>query len=433
MPSPVCSTGGASPRSSNSRSRVAAPGRDGRRGVPRPRRLQVRQRHARTRGRRRAISRVGGLLRGAVRETDTLARMGGDEFALLLTRCDRKVAVRVAEKLLEIAAPRRACRHRAPRRLSCSIGIALFGGDDGISADELVVEADIAMYEAKDEGKDRYAVYDLARRRRHRSGHPRELVHAAGAGHRVRRLRAARAADRGDLRRRHARVRAAAAPARRARRPHPAGDVPAQRRAPRPRRADRSLGARARGTPPAREPRAGLRPAAERQRLGADDGRPVARDARGALLAAHPIPPDRLVIEITETAAITSIQRARELAHELRELGCMLALDDFGAGFASFYYLKHLRFDYLKIDGEFIRNLCVDADRPARRQGDRHDRAGPRHAHRRGVRRRRRDRRAAARVRDRLRPGLPPRPSASARRDAAVPARGAACELVVAR
>ena len=78
-----------------------------------------------------------------------------------------------------------------------------------------------------------------------------------------------------------------------------------------------------------------------------------------ALLEAHPIPPGRLVIEITETAAITSIQRARALARELRELGCMLALDDFGAGFASFYYLKHLHFDYLKIDGEFIRNLCV--------------------------------------------------------------------------
>ena len=77
------------------------------------------------------------------------------------------------------------------------------------------------------------------------------------------------------------------------------------------------------------------------------------------LLSCYPIPPDSLVIEITETAAITNIDRARALAHELRTLGCRLALDDFGAGFASFYYLKHLRFDYLKIDGEFIRDLCA--------------------------------------------------------------------------
>ncbi|MDQ3554207.1 MAG: EAL domain-containing protein, partial [Chloroflexota bacterium] len=78
-----------------------------------------------------------------------------------------------------------------------------------------------------------------------------------------------------------------------------------------------------------------------------------------ALLAEHPVRPHRLVIEITETAAITNIERARALAQELQTLGCQLALDDFGAGFASFYYLKHLKFDYLKIDGEFITSLCV--------------------------------------------------------------------------
>ena len=79
-----------------------------------------------------------------------------------------------------------------------------------------------------------------------------------------------------------------------------------------------------------------------------------------ALLAARPIEPGRLVIEVTETAAIVNIDRARRLAERLHALGCRFALDDFGAGFASFYYLKHLAFDYLKIDGEFVRQLVHD-------------------------------------------------------------------------
>jgi len=63
------------------------------------------------------------------------------------------------------------------------------------------------------------------------------------------------------------------------------------------------------------------------------------------------------VLEVTETAAIANMDRARGFATRLRALGCGFALDDFGAGFGSFYYLKHIPFDYVKIDGEFIRNL----------------------------------------------------------------------------
>ncbi len=70
------------------------------------------------------------------------------------------------------------------------------------------------------------------------------------------------------------------------------------------------------------------------------------------------VPPDRLVFEITETAAIGNIARATAFAHRLSDLGCMFALDDFGAGFGSFYYLKHLPFDYLKIDGEYVRHCA---------------------------------------------------------------------------
>ena len=73
------------------------------------------------------------------------------------------------------------------------------------------------------------------------------------------------------------------------------------------------------------------------------------------------VDPGQLVFEVTETTAIGNIAAARDFAQQLARLGCRFALDDFGAGFGSFYYLKHLPFDYIKIDGEFVRNCTVDA------------------------------------------------------------------------
>ncbi|HEY2535437.1 MAG TPA: EAL domain-containing protein [Solirubrobacteraceae bacterium] len=69
--------------------------------------------------------------------------------------------------------------------------------------------------------------------------------------------------------------------------------------------------------------------------------------------------PSRLVIEITETAAISDMDRARSFCQGLAALGCEVALDDFGAGYGSFHYLTQLPFDYLKIDGSFVRGLTV--------------------------------------------------------------------------
>ena len=69
------------------------------------------------------------------------------------------------------------------------------------------------------------------------------------------------------------------------------------------------------------------------------------------------IEPSNLIFEVTETAAVADIEQARTFAESLTRLGCQFALDDFGSGFASFYYLKHLPISILKIDGEFVKDL----------------------------------------------------------------------------
>ena len=74
-------------------------------------------------------------------------------------------------------------------------------------------------------------------------------------------------------------------------------------------------------------------------------------------LARAGVDPARLVIEVTETAAISDMARAQAFCAGVQAFGCAVALDDFGAGFGSFQYLKHLPFEYLKIDGDFIRGL----------------------------------------------------------------------------
>jgi EAL domain-containing protein (putative c-di-GMP-specific phosphodiesterase class I) len=81
-------------------------------------------------------------------------------------------------------------------------------------------------------------------------------------------------------------------------------------------------------------------------------------------LERHGADPRRLVVEITETAAIADMRRAHAFCEGVRALGCAVALDDFGVGFGSFYYAKRLPFDYLKIDGDFVRDLpSSDRDR----------------------------------------------------------------------
>ncbi|MCK5926286.1 MAG: EAL domain-containing protein, partial [Methylococcales bacterium] len=69
------------------------------------------------------------------------------------------------------------------------------------------------------------------------------------------------------------------------------------------------------------------------------------------------VDPEQIIFEITETSAVSNFIAAQCLIQKIKKLGCAFALDDFGVGFSSFYYLKHLSADYVKIDGAFIRQI----------------------------------------------------------------------------
>jgi len=300
------------------------------------------------------IRTVARALRERLRETDVLARLGGDEFAVLLPRTGEKAASAVAEELLE--AVRRAELVVAGRvvRVTASAGLAVLT-EPGVSGEELMARADLAMYEAKDRGRDRWAVST-----------PRDQLRLRTRIGWEQRIRDALANHRFVL---HA---------------QPIVDLSTARTS------QHELLLRMSDGKGDFVPPGAFLGVAERTGLITEIDRWVAREAirlaaeatwanrRRKLevnisgrsiddpdlprlieheLDRRRVDPRRLVFEITETAAIANMDEAVRFARRLARAGCGFALDDFGTGFGSFYYLKHLPLDYLKIDGDFIREL----------------------------------------------------------------------------
>jgi diguanylate cyclase (GGDEF)-like protein/PAS domain S-box-containing protein len=305
------------------------------------------------------IRRVAGIFKATVRATDILARLGGDEFAVILPEADAQEATLVAEHLLN--AVRDGARieglgGRGGRRVTCSIGIAAFGHTE-LAAEEILVEADIAMYDAKEAGRDRAVLYDSRQDRQERMQarlswvdrirdalEDEQFVLYAqpilGLGDdRVPRheLLIRMHGEDGDL-------------------IPPGTFLYIGERFDLVQEIDRWVLRKAIGLL-AEHKRAGRAIHLEVNLSAKSVTDPALPDFVAAQLREHAIDGHGLCVEVTETAAIVNVDRAKRFAQLLGQLGCEFALDDFGAGFASFYYLKHMAFDYVKIDGEFIHDL----------------------------------------------------------------------------
>lgn len=304
------------------------------------------------------IIRCAGALRAALRESDVIARIGGDEFAVLLPGDGGEEAQIVADKLVRAVREHGAgIEQRYAHAVTASIGIAPFVSDD-LTADEMLVRADLAMYEAKDLGKDRHATYSTdeheiprvqaqmqwAERIRGALGEDRFALHAQPVVDLqtgdvvVHEILLRMVDDDGDL-------------------IPPASFLPIAERFGLAPAVDRWVLERALDAM-AEQAARGRRLALSVNLSGASMGDPAILELISSRLRDGVITPSDLMLEVTETTAVADIPRARDFSEALMALGCRLALDDFGAGFGSFSYLKHLPFDVLKLDGEFVKNAA---------------------------------------------------------------------------
>jgi diguanylate cyclase (GGDEF)-like protein len=308
------------------------------------------------------IRQVAEILRERVRTTDIVARLSGDEFSVLMPQTDTGGALQLGEDLrAQVAEGFPADSELGEATIS--VGITMFGGKRDVNSEAVLVAADQAMYRAKEEGRNRIALFEgpeesqrAPRRGQTTSARIRDaLTHdrLSLASQPIRSL-ASGGIERYELLLRMTGENGELLPA--------ASFIDIAERSGMVQELDRWVVARA------------LELLGERERAG----EPVSLHVNlsGASLTDLSVlefierrldegdgDPSRCTFEITKSARVDDYETAIGFADRLTEFGCEVAIDDYGAGFSPFQYLKQLPFDVIKIDGSFVREMTRnDAD-----------------------------------------------------------------------
>jgi diguanylate cyclase (GGDEF)-like protein/PAS domain S-box-containing protein len=303
---------------------------------------------------------VAARVQSCVRESDTVARLGGDEFTLLLPNLSRSDdAAPVAQKLLEAV---RYPFHIEGREffITTSIGVSLYP-EDGLDAEALIKNADTAMYQAKEQGRDNYQLFNAyinaraLQRIALEHGLRRALVNDEMAVYYqpIFDFRSGRISGMEALLRWN----------------HPEmGSIPPAMFIP---LAEANgvmvpIGTWAMRTAcvQARQwHEAGFRNLSLAVNLSVCQlQQPDLVERVREILEETQIQPRMLELEITESSAMQSPETSVRTLYELKKLGVRISLDDFGTGHSSLSYLKRFPIDTLKIDQSFVRDITTDPD-----------------------------------------------------------------------
>lgn len=306
------------------------------------------------------LTRIAQQVQLLIRAGDRLYRLGGDEFAVLMPQASVHEATQLADRLVRRISQIPLEVPDQTLRLTASLGIAHFP-THATGAQDLVAHADIAMYQAKHSGKNRWSIYrpdhDASRAMATRLGWNDRIAHALE--HDLLRLH-----FQGIYRARDGHLEHLEALLRMEDPAHPGVLILPSEFILHAEKSGKILDIdrwvlRTAIALLGRHPHL---PALAVNVSGRSLDDPDLPDFIVGQLKARHVAPQRLLVELTETAAVSDMGDAARFIAALRRAGCLICLDDFGAGFASFAYLKHLRADILKIDGMFIRDLPQDLD-----------------------------------------------------------------------
>ncbi len=305
---------------------------------------------------------VAGMLSRTIRGDDITGRLGGDEFAVILPEISAEGAIEVAKKILVHLSEAQLTIHNRTHKVSASIGIALFP-EHGRNVHDLLAAADLAMYHSKETGRNGWYLYsdeDHSRERmRTLISWKEKIEYSHIHDNFILYLQPIMDVSRDETRHYEVLLRMRDKDGSIL---SPADFIPAAEQTGLIHAIDhmvlRKAIAQASKINQGRTDPIKFSVNLSAHAFNDPELLPILKQE----LLCHSVDPNILMFEITETAALEDLPAASCLMKEIKELGCGFVLDDFGVGFSSFYYLRELPVDAVKIDGSFIRNLANNKD-----------------------------------------------------------------------